>query len=224
MATGMIRATVIYLLLIFTIRITGKRQIGELEVSELVSTFLISEIAAAPIGNQEIPLTFAIVPMLLVVSLEVIVSYAVTRFEFAKLLFLGRPLYLIRRGQIDRRALADARMTVEELLSELRQSGVTALEDVNYAILENNGKLSVIPKADASPPSAADLGVKVRERGIAHAVVVDGKIKDEVLRGVGKDKRWVENTLRAQNLGAAEVFIMTVDDADEIHIIRRKSP
>ena len=222
MATGMIRAAIIYILLIFTIRVTGKRQIGELEVSELVSTFLISEIAAAPIGNQEIPLTFAIVPMLLIVSLEVIVSYSVTRCEFAKRLFLGRPIYLIRRGKVDRGALADARMTVEELLSELRQSGVCAIEDTDYAILENNGKLSVIPKAASAPPGAEDLGVTVRERGIAHAVVVDGKIKKEVLRGIGRDEAWLAQILQKQKLRAKDVFILTVDDCDELYIVRKE--
>lgn len=222
MATGMIRATIIYILLIFTIRMTGKRQIGELEVSELVSTFLISEIASAPIGNQEIPLTFAIVPMLLIVSLEIIVSYSVTRFEFAKLLFLGRPIYLIRRGKVDKAALADARMTVEELLTELRQSGVTTIEDVDYAILENNGKLSVIPRANASPPSAADLGINVSEKGIVHAVIVDGKIKKQTLCDLGKNRRWLDGILQKHDLSAKDVFILTADDCDNIYIVRKK--
>ena len=113
MATCLIRVLIIYVLLVLAIRTTGKRQIGELEISELVSAFLISEIASAPIGNQEIPLSFAILPILTIISLEIIISFLNTRSAFMKKLFLGSPIILIKRGKLQQKELSKARMSIE---------------------------------------------------------------------------------------------------------------
>lgn len=124
MATCIIRTVIIYILLVLAIRTTGKRQIGELEISELVSTFLISELASMPIGNQEIPLSFAIVPILIIISLEVIISFCSTRSSVMKRIFLGSPSILIQRGKVKQKELSKARMSMEELLSQLRQNAL----------------------------------------------------------------------------------------------------
>ena len=160
MATCIIRTVIIYILLVLAIRTTGKRQIGELEISELVSTFLISELASMPIGNQEIPLSFAIVPILIIISLEVIISFCSTRSSVMKRIFLGSPSILIQRGKVKQKELSKARMSMEELLSQLRQNGVTTVEDADYAILENNGKLSVIPRAAAQPVTKKEINLQ----------------------------------------------------------------
>ena len=221
MATCLIRTVIIYILLVLAIRTTGKRQIGELEISELVSTFLISEIASAPIGNQEIPLSFAILPILTIISLEVIVSFLSIRSTLMKKIFLGSPIILIRRGKLQQKELSKARMSVEELLSELRQNGVTAIEEADYAILENNGKLSVTPHAKDKPVTANDLKLQIRESGIAHAVIIDGAIKKEALEGAGYDRTWLEKAVQKSGLPLKEIFLLTVDDLGKIHVIRK---
>lgn len=223
MLTCLIRTVIIYLFLVLAIRTTGKRQIGELEISELVSTFLLSEIASAPIGNQEIPLSFAILPILTIISLEVIVSFLNTRSALMKKLFLGSPIILIRGGRLQQKELSKARMSVEELLSELRQNGVASIEEVAYAILENNGKLSVTPQAKHKPLTPEDLHLGAEESGIAHAIVVDGVIKKEALDSVGQSKDWLNKILCRNNYKLEEIFLLTVDDLGKTCIIKKES-
>lgn len=223
MTTCVIRTCIIYILLILAIRMTGKRQIGELEISELVSTILISEIAATPISNQEIPLSFAIIPILLIVSLEVVISYLSMRSTILKKIFIGTPSVLIRRGEIQPKELSKARMSLEELLCQLRENGITTIEDVNYAILENDGKLSVIPHESAQPATKADINADIQEVGIAHAVVIDGAIKKEALAGSGKDQAWLDKEIRKSKLRLQDIFLLSVDDADHVYIIRKKN-
>ena len=222
MTTCIIRTSIIYILLVLAIRLTGKRQIGELEISELVSTILISEIAAAPVSNADVPITFAIVPILLIISLEVIISFLATRSNIMKKVFIGSPSVLIKRSKLQLSELSKARMSIEELMCELRVNGISTIEDVDYAILESNGKLSVTPRAHARNATPADLGIRLEDTGIAHAVVVDGAIKKEALDGSRKDAAWLESEIKKRKLKLKEIFLLTVDDADNIYIIKRK--
>ncbi len=222
MTTCIIRTSIIYIILVLVIRLTGKRQIGELEISELVSTVLISEIAASPVSNQEIPITFAILPILLIVSLEVIISYLATRSNIMKKIFIGFPSVLIKRGKLQIKELSKARMSLEELLCELRVSGITTIEDVDYAILETNGKLSVAPRAHARCATTADIGVSLSDTGIAHAVIIDGTIKEEALKGSCKNINWLNSEIKKAKLELKDIFLFTVDDTDHIYIIKRK--
>lgn len=222
MTTCVARTFIIYILLVLVMRVTGKRQIGELEITELVSTIIISEIASNPIANQETPLTFAVVPILLIISFEVIISFLATRSAIVKKIFVGSPSILIRRGEVQPNELTKARMSLEELLCQLRENGMSTIEDVNYAILESDGKLSVIPKATARSVTPDDLSLDVQEVGIAHAVVIDGVIKDEALDGSGKTRAWLEREIRKSKLRLRDIFMMSVDDSGHIYIIKRK--
>lgn len=222
MPTCVIRTLIIYILLILALRATGKRQIGELQISELVSTFLISELAANPISNQEIPLSFAVVPILLIISLEIVISFSATRSKLCKRIFLGTPSMLIRQGKLQPRELSRARMSLEELLCELRQHDITTVEDVSYAILEMNGKLSVIPKADVQSLTPKDMKMQMTENGIAHALIVDGKVNKKALDGAGKTEKWLAAEVKKSKLTMKEIFLFTVDDNNRIYIIKRK--
>ncbi len=222
MTTGIIRTFIIYILLIVVMRVTGKRQIGELEISEFVSTILISEIAAAPISQHEVPLSFAVVPILLIISLEIAISFLATRFDVMKKIFLGSPSVLIRQGEVQPKELTKARMSLEELLCQIRESGISTIEDVNYAVLESDGTLSIIPKVHARPVTVGDLSLNIPENGIAHAVVVDGVIKKEALDGSGKTCDWVKKEIKKACIELGDIFLMSVDDADHIYIIKRK--
>ena len=148
MASMVIRTLIIYVLLNITLRIMGKRQIGELDVEELVSTLLISEIAALPIDDTDIPLFNAIIPVVLILSLEIILSTLKNKSEKLKRRIEGEPSYIIYKGKLMQKNLADNRISINELLSELRVQGAADISDVYYAVLEQNGTMSVIKRDD----------------------------------------------------------------------------
>ena len=215
------RTLVLYFSLILFLRIMGKRQVGELDISELVSALLLSEIVAMPIENTDIPLAAAIIPMLIIISLEVLLSFAVTRSDIFKCLLSSKPSILIRQGQLDISELSRSRMSVEELLSELRLNGIGEISDVNYATLEQNGQISVIIKKSASPVSLEDMEISAPDRGISHPLIVDGHIKKEVVSSLGLDTKWVNNALEERGLEISDVFLMAINDAKDITIIKK---
>ena len=222
MLTISLRTVLIYLFLLVCIRLMGKRQIGELQTSEFIITILLSEIASVPISNPSSPLLHSLVPVLILVFLEILISFVLLRLNPLKRLFYGFPAVLINRGEIDLEQMRKNRMELEELLSELRQKGYSDPADVRYAILEENGKLSVFPNADRAPATPSDLGVAVEESGIAHAVVADGRIISNNLRLAGWDEGRLTKELRKHGLALAEVFVLTVDDAGKITCILKK--
>ncbi len=222
MSTIFVRTIIIYLILIFAMRIMGKRQVGQLEVSELVTTFLLSELASFPITDDGIPLLFSVIPILTLVAVEVIGSYIITKSNIFKRLFGGRPTFIIYKGKIDQKELMRNRITIDELFSQLRIKSILSLDDIEYAILEQSGQLSVITKSMCQPVSPSDLSISVPERGIAHAVIMDGKINESNLKIVGKNEAWLSNRVKAHGLLIEDIFIYTINDIGEEKIIKRQ--
>ncbi len=222
MLTIFIRVVIVYILLVGTMRLMGKRQIGELQLSELITTILLSELASQPITDNQIPLAFAVIPVAVLLSLEVIISFAVTKLPFLKPIFDGKPSILISRGKLDKQEILKVRISMEELLSSLRIKGIADISDVDYAILEQNGQLSVFPKKQSAPPSAYELGVSPRESGIAHAVIIDSVISEHALKFIGKDRRWLNKRLCHHKVTLDEVFLFTVDDSGKENIIKKQ--
>ena len=222
MLTILIRLILIYIVLIGTMRIMGKRQIGEMQVSELVITILLSELAAGPIADADIPLVFAVIPIGALVSIEVIISFAVTKIPFLKPIFDGKPSILISNGRLNTDEISRVRISIEELLSQLRIAGISDIDDVNYAILEQNGQLSVIEKKSRQAVTNEDLGKKPIETGIAHAVVVDSKISDFDLSIIGKSREWLSERLTRRHVKIEDVVLFTVDDSGKENLIKRK--
>ena len=202
----------------------GKRQVGQLEVSELVTTFLLSELASFSITDDGIPLLFSIIPILTLLAIEVIASFALTKSKRLKKIFIGHPTMLICKGVLDQKELARNRITLEELFGQLRLKSITSLEEIEYAILEQNGQLSVITKNAKQPVSCEDVNLKVEQKGIAHAIIIDGVINDYNLKVSGKSREWVINRLKKQGARTDNVFLFTVDDAgNEILIMRDRA-
>ncbi len=221
MLTILIRIILIYAILLITMRVMGKRQIGQMQVSELITTILLSELAAQPIADDRIPLTFAIIPIGTLISIEVILSFAVTRISFLKPIFEGKPNILIERGKLKPNELLKVRLSLEELLSQLRIAGISDISDVEYAIIEHNGQLSVIPKKRAQPPTGYDLNQTIPEAGIAHALIVDSKISDFDLSLIGKNRKWLLTHLKKQNIAIEDILLFTVDDNGKENLILR---
>lgn len=206
MASILIRTILIYLLLSISLRLMGKRQLGELDVGELVSTLLVSEIASIPIADPDIPLFNAIIPVLFILSLEIILSTIKNKSEKMKSVIEGKPSYIIYKGRILQKALRDNRISVNELLAELRTQGVGDVNNVYYAAVEQNGSLSIIKKG------LSDM---------AHTIIIDGEIMANVLQAQGFDEKWLKNKLRERKIQLDDIFLMTLTDDGKINIVKR---
>ncbi len=222
MTVILIRTIIIYFTLVISMRLMGKRQIGELEVSDLVTTLLVSEIAALPISDNTIPIMHAIIPIIILLSFEVFTSILLAKCPRLKGFVSGNPTILINQGRINKKALVASRISVDELVSQIRQKNITDISEVHYAILEQNGKITVVPKASAKPPTVKQMNIKAKECGISHIVISQGKINKYGLRLKNTDAKAIMHELALQNLKLKEVFLMTIDDDGKTQIVRKK--
>ena len=222
MVTVLFRTIIIYLLLIIVMRLMGKRQIGELEVSDLITTFLISEIASLPITDTELPLSHAIVPIVILLTLEVSIAMLLARFPKFKKLTTARPSVLIKDGNICQKAMSDARLSFDELFSELRGQNVDDISQIKYAILEQNGKITVIQKARYRQPSSEDLNLKPRETGLFHIVIEQGSLNKHGMQQLNLQPQDVQKVLSKKGLDIKEIYLMMINDANEIKIVTKE--
>ena len=222
MVSVFFRTILIYGFLLFAMRVMGKRQIGELQISELIVTFMLSELAVNPIANPSMPLLHAVVPILLLLSIEVILSYWMTKSNRMKRILSGKPAIVICRGELDQKVMAENRLEVDELLAELRQSGVGNPGDVEYAILEENGKVSVFLKPGCGAVTYQEMQDGVRDCGIAHPVIIDGEMIREEIALAGKDETWLKQILAERRARLEEVFLLTVNDSGGVYFVRRE--
>lgn len=190
------------------LKLMGKRQIGELEVSELVTTLLISEIGALPISDKDIPLIPAVIPILFLASAEVIISFWKNKCSLVKRVVEGEPSYIIYKGRLNQRTLSENRISVNELLTEMRTQGIADLGDVRYAILEQNGKISFLKESD-SP-------------NIMKTLVIDSKPDERNLKLLGYNEKWLEERLKEKHVKLGDVFLMTINENDDINIIKKE--
>ena len=203
MAAIFVRTIIIYILLSFSMKIMGKRQIGELDVSDLISTLLISELAAIPIDDPDIPLFNAIIPILFIASLEIIIPSLKNKYAKIKKYIEGQPSFLIFKGRLFQETLRENRISINELLSELRIQGIGDIRDVEYCYIEPNGKLSILKKQ-----SAANCA--------AHPLIIDGELNKSEIRLL----EMTENEVAALcGTKQEEIFLLTLDDSGNTNII-----
>lgn len=218
----LLRTVILYTVLIVTMRFMGKRQLGELEISDLATTLLISEIASLPLTNPDVPLSHAVIPVLVLMSLEVLLSGGLLKIPRLKGLFAVRPAILVRHGCPDRAAMRRVRVSAEELLSQLRQKDVADIAEVAYAILEPNGQISVLKNSADQPPTAEQLGMQATERGMMHLIISDGEINDRNLALAGKDQAWLQDQLSERKLTREEIFLLLADDGGRVRIYTKE--
>ncbi len=218
MLTILLRTVIIYILLLIMIRLMGKRQLGELDVGELVITILLSEIATTPITNPEHKLIDAIAPMATLAALEILTSFLVLRAPIFKTVLSSKPAVIISKGVIDYKTMKKVRISLEELISQIRQNGLYDICDVDYAILEENGKMSVIPKNANRQPEKSELGIECKDNGVMHIIISDGCVNKHGLKMLGKDRHWLESKLKKFDVPIKDIFIMTMDDAGKIFV------
>lgn len=208
MITVAAKTALVYLLLIIIMRILGKRQLGELEISELITTILISEIAAAPLTSSEAELGAAAVSLGVIVILEIVLSRLCCKHPRLRRILSSPPSTLIDNGVINQRELEKNRISPEELLSELRQQGAVSPGSVKYAILEENGLLSVVGEAQGRQANA----------GIIHIIISNGCWNEHGLTSCGRRREFFEKILSRDRLSASEIFLLTVDDGGGLEI------
>ncbi len=223
MFTGLIRTIILYILIIAGIRLMGKRQVGELEPSELVLSLLIADLASVPMQDLGIPLHAGVVPILALLSLTMILSVLTMKSIRFRTLMCGRPSIVVRDGKVDQGEMRRNRLTVDELLEELRGQGYTDLAGVKYGILETNGRLSVLPYAEQRPATARQLGLESRETGLPVVIISDGRILQDNLKRRGLDLSWLDKQLAEHGYpDFRDVFLLTVDEAGGVYFVPRE--
>ena len=222
MFTGLIRTIILYIFIIIGIRLMGKRQVGELEPSELVLSLIIADLASVPMQDYGIPLLTGILPILALLAMTMILSVLTMKSVRFRALMCGRPSIVIRDGLVDQREMARNRLTIDELLEELRAKGYTDPATVKYAILETNGQLSVLPYANQKPPPAQQLQVSAEESGLPLVVISDGRLLEHNLRALGRDRKWLDQRLEERGCSGLEaVFLLLVDQTGSIYLARK---
>lgn len=206
-----IRALVLYAVVIFSVRIMGKRQIGELQPSELVVTILVSNIATLPIEDISIPMSMGIVPILTLVCLDVCVSAVTLKSRRIRRLVSGSPKIIIEGGKLRPETLKQLRFSVDDLFEGLRSQGVFDIADVETAVVETTGNISVCLKKTASPPTSEDIGRDCKNTPPPVLVVDNGSVLDTALRTLGFDRQWLLKILRKEGLALEKVYLMTAD-------------
>lgn len=203
-------------------RLMGKRQIGELEVTDLVTTLLISEIASLPVTNHDIPISYAIIPMITLLILEVFSSVILIRLPKLKNLVTARPTVIIQNGHLEQKALRSLRISMDELMSEIRQQGLTDLAQVECAILEKNGKLTLLPKGAYASPTVEQLGLSPNTEELMHIVYSNGVYSKIGLRLVDKDRAWLDRQLQKRKLEPQKLFLVTANKSGKLYWIEKE--
>ena len=210
------RTLFLYLVLIFAVRLMGKRQIGEMEPAEFVVTMLVANLAAIPMQDGAIPLYSGLVPILTVLGMELVLSGLILRSVRLRQLLCGKPVILIDNGKILQGNLKSARINLDELTGQLRAKDVLDIRTVQFAILETSGDLSVFPYPKEKPASAKDAGVQATGQHLPVTVVEDGYLSRENLERAKKDEKWLEKVLSQHNCGIQDTFLLTVDESGQV--------
>lgn len=217
MAIIFVRTVILYFAILISMRIMGKRQLGEMEISEFIVAALIADLAATPLQDIGIPLLNGLVPIIIMFCFEIIIAGLNMRSVKLRKLTYGRPEIIIRNGRIIREAMQKNRFTLDELMQELRAQGLTDTAQVEYAVLETNGQLSIILKSGDQPVTASQMGVVGDDVSYAHIIINEGRILDNNLELLGRDRRWLSNELKRQNFRSAdEVYILTLSESGRV--------
>lgn len=210
------RTAILYFVVIICMRIMGKRQVGELQPSELVITILISELASIPMQDLNRPVSSGVIAILVLVLLELIVSALTLKSDIFRKIFEGKSAVIIQNGVIDQKVMKKLRVTIDDLLEGLRQAGNFSIEKVNYAVMETNGRISVQLKEDFDTATRQDMNIKSKSEGLPKVLISDGKIASEDFKNEAKKQ------LKEKGLKLSQVFLMTKNDLGEFFIVRKE--
>ena len=222
MLISYLRAGFLYLVLILSVRLMGKRQIGQMEASEFVVTMLVANLASIPMQDAAIPLYSGLVPILVVLGMELTLSGLILRSVIIRRFFCGKPIILIDNGKILMENLRRTRVTLDELTGHLRQKDVLDIQTVQFAILETDGSLSVFPYPGERPATAKEAGVRADKQYLPITIIEDGYLSKENLQKAGKDRDWLEGILNKHHAARKDVLLLTVDSGGNTMFLRKE--
>lgn len=216
MLINFFRSIVLYILVLIAMRLMGKREIGQLQPFELAIAIMIADLASIPMSDTGIPITNGIVPILGLISMHLIISIINLKSMKAREIICGKPRILIYRGKIDEIALKKERLTLNELQERLRDKDVATIADVEFAILETSGQISVIKKPDKRNIIPEDMGILPEYEGLPYDLVVDGKIMNDNLKAIGKDYNWLKKEINKFGYQPEQALLVTIDGKQQI--------
>lgn len=217
------RTVVLYLVLIATIRFLGKRQLGQLEPSEVAVTMLIADLASIPMQDENMSILSGLIPIVAVLGLELLLSFISMRSVRFRKLLCGKPVILMENGKFLQDNMRKNRVTLDELISQLREKDIMDPQSVQYAILETGGNLSVFPYPHERPASAKEAGIVTDQASLPITIVTDGKLIRDNLQKAGKDDRWLQKTLSQNKATLKETFLLTVNGRNQVCFYKKDS-
>lgn len=209
-----VRTVILYFMALVVIRLMGKRQIGQLQPFEIVITVMISDLAAMPMQDNRIPLAFSAIPMIVLVILQILSSTAQLKSEKARELLSGKPTIIIEHGRIDMDALKEERININDLLEELRLKNFYNIKEIEYAILETSGQLSIIPKTNLTFATKEDLKIPTTQDSLPITLILDGKINIFNLNLINKDLEWLAGQLKRNNVTKPKDVYLAILDSN----------
>ncbi|MEQ2455254.1 DUF421 domain-containing protein [Flavonifractor hominis] len=223
MVIAFLRTILLYVFIIAGIRLMGKRQVGELEPSELVLALLIADLAAVPMQDFGIPLLTGIIPILTLLCITMALSVLTMKSVRFRAVVCGRPSIIVENGILRQREMQKNRFTVDELMEELRMKGITDISTVKYAILETNGQISVLPFAAQQPVTAQQMQMHPKDPGLPTVIINDGRVLTRNLHHRGLDDIWLDRQLKQHNIKRTEdVFLLTVDEQNQVYLAAKE--
>ena len=222
MIISIIRTLLLYCFIIFAIRLMGKRQISDMQPSELVVTLVISDIASLPMQNTSRPLLSGIIPVIVLVALEILTSVFMMKSKRFRRVICGSPVVVISDGKLLQKEMRRLRLTTDDLFALLRQQNIFSPEDVQYCIVETNGTVSVLEKPEKRKPTAEDFKISIPDSKLEAMVISDGRLIETALPLCSQSKDSVENVLKKEKLRQSDVLIMTLDGLGNYNIILKE--
>ena len=210
------RSIFLYIIVLIVMRLMGKREIGQLQPFELAISIMIADLASIPMTDTGIPIFNGIIPILGLLIMHLLISMINLKSSKAREIICGRPSILIYRGKINEKTLKKERFTINELEERLRGNNVINLGDVEYAILETSGQVTVIQKPDKRNTIPQDFNIMPEYEGIPYDLVIDGKVMKENLKEIGKDYNWLKKQVEKFNMKPEEALVVTLDGKGQI--------
>lgn len=213
------RTIVLYLCVVVALRLMGKRQLGELQPSELVIALMISDLAAIPIESDDIPLIRGIIPVFTLVLLEFILSILILKSVTLRKIITGTPRQIIKDGKFDKEQLRKLRITLDDVNEQLRIAGYSSISQIDSAIIETNGQLSIVPAETERPVVCKDINLSPSQTHVPYTIISDGKLRKTNLKNAGYDEKWLRNKLKKYNITEySQITFLSVTDEKELVI------
>lgn len=220
-----IRALLLYIIVVVVMRMMGKRQVAEMQPFELVIMMMIAELAATPMEDMDIPLINGVIPIIALLSTQVLVSYFSLKSKKFSDFVCGKPSILIHKGRINQSEMLRLRINMDDLLEALRNKDYFNIDDIEYAILETNGQMSIMPKANKRPVVISDLNLDkdIEEEALPVTLIIDGNLDHKALEKAGYDKKWLMDQLKKQGIDGIENVFFAYLSSDKVFYAQEKA-